>query len=103
MIPIPYDFDVTGIVDAHYAVPPEQLGVRRITTRLYRGYCMHNETLPDARAQFLALKGDIMELVRAETRLDGRDREEAMDYLAEFYEVLESDEDFEELIVSECR
>ena len=101
--PIPYDFDVTGLVDAHYAVPPEGLGVRSVTTRLYRGYCAHEAALPAARARYLSLQTQMMDLIAAEPRLDPGRREEARDYLEEFFEVLRDDGEFEENIASKCR
>src|SRR5258706_5380849 len=40
VVPIPYDFDYSGFVDAPYAVPPEGLKLERGTQRLYRGHCV---------------------------------------------------------------
>lgn len=102
-VPVPYDFDATGFVDAHYAVPPEGLRVRSVRTRLYRGYCAHNDYLAETRSQVLGLERDMRALVQNEPRLDDRNRREAMDYLDDFFEVLRSDEEFEEEIVSKCR
>lgn len=103
VLPIPYDFDVSGFVDAHYAVPPEKLPVRNVTTRLYRGYCMHNDTLPAAREKILGIESDVMALLRSEPRLNERSRKEALDYLEEFFEMLRSSEDFQKDVISECR
>lgn len=38
-IPVPYDFDHAGIVDAPYAGPAPELGISSDLVRLYRGYC----------------------------------------------------------------
>jgi len=38
-IPMPYDFAFTGLVAASYAKPDEQLGLRTIKDRMYRGFC----------------------------------------------------------------
>lgn len=37
---VPYDFDHAGIVEAHYANPPEELGLSSTRERCYRGYCI---------------------------------------------------------------
>lgn len=103
VIPIPYDFDVSGFVDTHYAVPPEKLPVRNVRTRLYRGYCAHNDTLPAAREKILAIENEVMALVRSEPRLNERSRDETLEFLEEFYEMLRSDEDFQDEVISECR
>jgi hypothetical protein len=38
-IPVAYDFDWTGAVDARYAFPDKTLKIRSVTDRLYRGNC----------------------------------------------------------------
>lgn len=101
--PIPYDFDATGLVDAHYAAPPAKLPVRSVRTRMYRGYCAHNDHLPAARAQFLELQDDIMALVERESRLKERNRRDTARYLESFFEILRDDKAFEKQVVSACR
>jgi hypothetical protein len=103
VFPIPYDFDSSGFVDAHYALPPEGLGVRSITTRLYRGYCVNNDTLPAVRRQIQELEPQVMALIRNETRLNDRSRRGAIDYLAEYFEMLRDDEEFAKDVTSACR
>jgi len=39
-IPVAFDFDWTGAVDARYAFPDKTLPIRSVTERLYRGNCM---------------------------------------------------------------
>ncbi len=38
-MPIPYDFDFSGAVDARYARPPEDLPIDWVRDRYYRGFC----------------------------------------------------------------
>lgn len=40
VIPVAFDFDWTGAVDARYAFPDKQLKIHTVTERLYRGNCM---------------------------------------------------------------
>src|ERR1700682_561408 len=37
--PVPYDFDMSGIVNSPYATPAEELNMRSVRERRYRGYC----------------------------------------------------------------
>ena len=53
-VPVPYDFDYSGLVDAPYAVPPEGFTVRASRPRYYRGYCRHNAEALAAAAEFRA-------------------------------------------------
>lgn len=38
-LPIPYDFDFSGVIDAPYATVDPKLSVKRVRQRLFRGYC----------------------------------------------------------------
>ncbi len=102
-MPVPYDFDATGLVDAHYAAPPDRLPVRSVRSRLYRGYCSHNATLPDVRRTFLEQEQQILQIVRDESRLNERSQRSALNYLEEFFGILGDDAEFEKHVVSECR
>jgi hypothetical protein len=42
---IPYDFDMSGLVDAPYAEPNPRFRIKRVTQRLYRGRCAHIDNL----------------------------------------------------------
>ncbi|MEE4329556.1 MAG: hypothetical protein V2J10_01720 [Wenzhouxiangella sp.] len=101
--PVPYDFDSSGWVDAHYAVPPAQLSLRDVTERQFRGFCAHNEGLEPARQEFLAARDDLVAIVEAEPRLSVRRRGTALRYLDDFFEVLTDDREFERRIIDECR
>src|SRR3982074_3703733 len=39
VLPVAYDFDFTGAVNATYAVPDATLKIRNVRTRKFRGYC----------------------------------------------------------------
>jgi len=101
--PIPYDFDSAGLVDAKYAAPPEGLPIRRVTDRLFRGYCWHNDTLDEARDLFLQKEGAIMAVIDNEPRLNSKTRSNADEYLEEFFKTLRDPAAFDKEIVSQCR
>ncbi|MDT8448827.1 MAG: hypothetical protein RQ847_01515 [Wenzhouxiangellaceae bacterium] len=100
---LPYDFDSTGFVDAHYAVPQEVLPITRVTQRLFRGFCVHNETLESARREFLDRKRDFFGVLDNEPRLNGRSRRKAERYLDDFFDVLADSQKFERRIIRTCR
>jgi len=101
--PVPYDFDSSGWVDPHYAVPPEQLPIRDVTQRLFRGFCTHNDGLETARQEFLAARMDLVEIVESEPRLTDRNRRKALRYLERFFEIIEDDRSFALQITEQCR
>ena len=101
--PVPYDFDTSGLVDTPYAYPPANLGIRSVTQRLYRGYCVHNETLPAARALYRERESEIMAVLDSDPRLGKRAKKKAARFLEKFFEILEDDKDFERQVLRKCR
>ncbi len=100
---IPYDFDASGLVNAHYAVPPDSLKVRNIRQRLYRGFCNHNDKLPQAAARFNEKKPEIMALFEDNTHLTEKNRKSSVKYIEDFYEILNDPKDFKREITDKCR
>jgi len=103
LIPAPYDFDFSGFVSAPYALPPEGLSVQNVRTRLYRGYCMHNDRLPAAIAHFQSRREAINALIAGETRLSDERRATARRYIDGFYEVISDPERVQRQLVDRCR
>ncbi len=103
VVALPYDFDSSGFVDAHYAVPNDFLGIRAVTQRLYRGYCSHNDTMEAARQQYIAEEADIMGLISSETRLTERSAKTATKFLGEFFETIKSEKDYQKNVIGKCR
>lgn len=85
-IPVPYDFDYSGLVNAPYAVPPDSIRVSNVRVRRYRGFCLHNAELATEAARFLGLREQLLGEVRALPGLDGEDRADALRYLDQFFE-----------------
>lgn len=101
--PVPYDFDSAGLVDAQYAAPPDGLPIWKVTQRLFRGYCWHNDTLDEARDLYLEKEGAIMSVVAAEERLDSGPRRDVDKYLAQFFEIIKDPQKFKADVTSQCR
>ncbi|MCB1693292.1 MAG: hypothetical protein KDI19_11035 [Pseudomonadales bacterium] len=101
--PVIYDFDSAGVVDASYAVPAAGLGIRRVTDRTYRGYCIHNEALTGARAALLQKAQQIIGLFRDDPLLGTRQKNRSTRFLEKSFEHLTKDRLFERYIVSRCR
>ncbi len=101
--PVPYDFDSSGIIDTDYAAPPNGLPIRSVTQRLFRGYCVHNGTLEDARLKILTKENEIYALVNDENRLKSGTKKKAIRYLEKFFGIIKDPGDFEKLVISKCR
>jgi len=100
---VPYDFDAAGLINAPYATPPAKLPVRKVTQRLYRGFCAHNGTMEDGRQRFLKNEQALLAVVINEPLLNSGTSKKALKFLGKFFDILKDDEDFQEKIIAKCR
>jgi hypothetical protein len=103
VIPVPYDFDATGVVDAPSATPDRALGIRSVRTRLYRGICRHAGYLDQTLDVFRLRKGAIYSLYREQEGLNQRRRQRALTYFDEFYATIDDPERLRRELSDRCR
>ena len=72
LLSIPYDFDQSGIVNAPYAVTNENLPIRSVRQRLYRGRCVNNEHVPASMQALQDNRDAIYKLVEDQEGLEPR-------------------------------
>jgi len=100
--PIPYDFDLAGVVNARYAVPDRQLHIATVLERLYRGPCRTVADLQPFLAAFRAKKADVMAVVDAVPDLDKASRRKAREYLEDFYRTINQPGSVKSQLVDKC-
>jgi len=100
---LPFDFDQAGLVDAPYAAPDERLKIQRVTQRVYRGYCSHNDEIPAAIAIFNEKRRELEELLNENALPSPQARKRALKYIDGFYDTINNPRKVERRIVSECR
>ncbi len=100
---IPYDFDYTGLVNTIYAVPPEILPIESVTQRLYRGFCPTPQELNQTLEIFKDYQQEILELYANSSYLDSRHRKEAINYLNEFFNIIDQPNRVKKNILQNCR
>lgn len=85
LYPVPYDFDLAGIVNASYAKPPPGIRARSVETRVYRGYCLSPiDAVATALDEIVQLRDEIVSLAAAVPsigRADAAERAEFVDDL----------------------
>jgi hypothetical protein len=86
---VPFDFDLAGVVNPPYARPDRSLPIRKVTQRLYRGYCGPEEALESAIAHVVAQREVILDLYRKESALERSARHRAVRFLTRFFEQAE--------------
>jgi hypothetical protein len=86
---VPYDFDHAGIVDAPYALPPEQLELKSTKERRFRGYCITDwKKMDEVIATYNRLKDDIYKTYTSCTLLDAKYIKSTTRFLDDFYETI---------------
>ncbi len=93
-IPVPYDFDHAGLVNAPYAKPAEALNLRDVRTRRYRGFCLDQlSELDETLEKFSNVKSVILQFVNDFPYLNRKNRDDIMAYINSFYSLID-DEDY---------
>ncbi|WP_375445464.1 hypothetical protein [uncultured Fibrella sp.] len=91
-LPIAYDFDHSGIVNAPYARPAEQLELSSVRERLYRGPIYPASVLKRVFAHFNAMKPQIYAIYENEKRLERGYVKQTLAYLNDFYALINDPE-----------
>lgn len=104
LIPVPYDFDYSGFVNAPYAIPYDYLPIKKVTERLYRGICRSEELTQFVRADFLGRESQILStLATYQSTLSSADYASARSYLLEFFSILKNDGAFNSQVTQACQ
>ncbi|HSG91165.1 MAG TPA: hypothetical protein VLA56_18245 [Pseudomonadales bacterium] len=102
--PIPYDFDLTGLVDKPDALPADGLGLRKVTQRRFRGFCRDAATLERAIDLFVARRAAIeAEIAAPLLPLSARGRRHAQRFVEGFYATVLDPEAVARNISGRCR
>ncbi len=82
---VPYDFDYAGVVNSHYAVPFEGLGLESVRQRKYLGVCRTEEEFSEALVEFIEKKEEIYRVINEFPYLSGKSKKDMINYLEGFY------------------
>jgi len=103
MLAVPYDFDFSGAVGAPYAVPAEQLPIKSVRERWYRGFCQPDTLLSSVLARFRAAKDSIYAAVRAVPGLPEGDAKSLLGYFDGFFRNAEERGTVQRDLTHRCR
>jgi hypothetical protein len=77
-------------VNAEYALPNEELDIKSVRERLYRGFPRTMEELEPVIALFKDTKEKIWNLINNCLWMNAKNKKETTGYLEEFYKIIES-------------
>lgn len=105
---VPYDFDFAGVVNARYAVPDSTLNIRRVTERVFRGFCPEDvqrsmEIYESVFDLFREKKDEVYSLWTSHEGLESESVREVTRFFDDFYRTLEDPRRIESQIMRNCR
>ena len=109
IMPVPYDFDMSGLVDASYAVVSqvqgEVLSITDVTHRLYRGFKRDESTYQSVRKEFLNNKIKMLTIVNdlESSFEDPKEFATARRFINDFFEVIANDASYKKQVLNVAR
>ncbi len=102
LLPIPYDFDYSGVVNTVYARPGPRLGLSSVRERLYRGPCWTAEEFESYFARFREARPQLMAVYDSVPNLKSGYVRDAGKYLDEFYRLIDRPASVARAFVDRC-
>jgi len=99
---VPFDFDFSGFVNAEYSKPkgvPEDLLTER---RVYKGLCYTDEEFKKIFEFYRELKPEFESIINNQKLISKYTRRQILDYLYNFYTVIDKSDLFKQAFLSTC-
>jgi len=109
IVPVPYDFDMSGLVNTSYAVVSNiqniNLDIEEVTERAYKGYKRDFKVFEQVRKEFIDNKAKMFEVIDGLEKyfLDKRQFSNARSFIGDFFEILLDDKRFKRYILDRAR
>lgn len=101
-IPVPYDFDLSGFVNAEYTkpkgVPEKYLASRRV----YKGICLSMQEYKVLFSYFRKMRPEFENIIKTDPIISKGERNYLLNYIAYFYTVIGNKDLTEKEILSVC-
>ena len=99
---VPYDFDMTGFVNAPHARPNPRFKLRNVRDRRYRGRCFNNSRIPASVERFFVQREEIYALINSQNLMTGATRKSMLRFVDDFYKSLDSPEKITKELNKNC-
>lgn len=104
-VPLPYDFDFSGLVDADYAQPNPRYAIETVRDRYYKGRCKNNGLLAETLDRFREKRQNLFAIIDSVANIDKKAQgamRPARSYLEEFYAIIEDPDEVQRQLVQHC-
>lgn len=102
-IPVPYDFDFTGLVNAVYAFPNEKLNLRSVRERYFLGPCRDELSYKRAIESMEAVRDELESTIWAFDHLDEEARFDMIGFIESFFATALNERFIEREISPRCK
>lgn len=99
---VPYDFDLSGLVNTRYARNNPLLRQAKVRQRRYRGHCISADALRGALVAIKARRVDILGVIRQLPGLSQKDIEGTVEYLDKFFVRAEDEHKLLQMFEDRC-
>lgn len=90
VVPLPYDFDYSGLVAAHYAVPNKLVPIKSVLERYYLGASCTESELEEVSRLFFDRKEVIFSTIKDCPLINDKLKSVTLKYIERFYTTLEN-------------
>ncbi|NJN24586.1 MAG: hypothetical protein HC819_00575 [Cyclobacteriaceae bacterium] len=102
-VPVPYDFDYCGAINANYAVPTADLPIKSVRERYFIGYCRVRGGYETTVALFNEKRNTIYDLYRQFDLIDEKSKKMILAYFDRFYKTINNPKQLEKKIYNNCQ
>ena len=102
VVPVPYDFDFSGLVNAPYATAPDALDITDVRQRFYRGYCGHNSEALAVAREMTQRQGLMFAALASIPGLEPKTIANAESYLGRVFADIASDDGTSRKVLKTC-
>ncbi len=91
VIPVPYDFDFSGLVNTNYAWPNDRLPISDVKERYFMGNYPNLHELRPAISHFQSKKEELLQVIQEFEALRKPDKHQMRQYLLSFFDLIADD------------
>lgn len=109
IIPLPYDFDMSGLVDTSYSVVSNVqnmvLDITEVTERAYKGYKRDEKVFKQVRQEFIGNKSKMFDSIDSLEKYfkDKNQFIRARKFIESFFEIIQNDKSYKRNILDKLR
>lgn len=100
--PVPFDMDMSGLVNAVYAAPAPNLPIDDVRSRRFLGFCRPDTDWQALFAHFQSKQDDMLQLIDEVPGLTAPERRDTTRFVERFFVVLDSPRRRQRNIVDRC-